>query len=209
MHRCSKDASNGTHDQVGAYGGFIRANADVGQVYVTANTPTETGTLDMDAYSLGICGTHFGTSGWHSDVAMQGTWFGQIKGQTPDTAMNVQGSAFTGSLEAGYPFHFAESWAIESQGQIVFQHQSLNGGADAYGITGFNDTDDLRGRIGAKLSQTSLLGEGADSTLLTLWARVNLSHALAVRNPSATFANLSGANLVTLSGSFGGTLRPN
>ena len=96
-------------------------------------------------------------------------------------------------------------WAIESQGQIVFQHQSLNVGADAYGITGFNDTDDLRGRIGAKLSQTSLLGEGADSTILTLWARVNLWHDLAVSDPSATFANLSGANLVTLSGSFGGT----
>jgi outer membrane autotransporter protein len=195
---------DGSHDDAGLYVGYLNAHADVDQVYSSALA----GTVNMNAYSLGAYWTHFGAPGWYVDAVLQGTWLGQVEGSTPLTGMSVSGSAFAASLEGGYPFHLAPSWTLEPQAQLIYQYVQLGSGADLFGQTSFGDTNDVRGRIGAKLSYALLNGfSGPNGAALpvTLWGRVNLWHDFIGSAPSATFAALSGLNPVTLDGTLGGT----
>ena len=116
--------------------------------------------------------------------------------------MTVSGSAFTASLEGGYPFRLAPAWSIEPQGQLIYQYLQMNTGSDAYGITSFGDTDDVRARIGAKVAYVTP-GGFAGVWPATIWGRVNLWHDFLGSAPSATFATLFGGYPTTLDGTLG------
>ena len=192
---------DGGRDDAGLYIGYLDAFANVDQVYSSA----QAGTVHMNAYSLGAYWTHFGLPGWYLDGVLQGTWYGQVEGNTPITGMSVSGSAFAASLEGGYPFHLAPSWTLEPQAQVIYQYVDIGSGTDAFGYTSFGDTDDFRGRIGAKLSYVTLSGFNGAPLPVTLWGRVNIWHDFLDSAPSATFAALYGLNPVTLDGTLGGT----
>ncbi|MGA9850817.1 MAG: autotransporter outer membrane beta-barrel domain-containing protein [Roseiarcus sp.] len=191
----------GGRDDAGLYVGYLDAHASVDQVYSSANA----GSVSMNAYSLGAYATHFAPEGWYLDSVLQGTWLGDVKGYTPLTGMSVSGSTFAASLEGGYPYHFATSWTLEPQAQLIYQYVDIGSGDDLYGYTSFGNTDDFRGRIGAKLSYVALSGFNAAPLPVTLWDRVNLWHDFLYNAPSATFATLNGLNPVTLDGTLGGT----
>ncbi len=141
-------------DDAGLYIGYLDAFADVDQVYSSAKA----GTVHMNAYSLWRLLDPLRPAGLVYRRRASGTWFGQVEGSTPLTGMTVSGSAFTASLEAGDPFHLAPSWTLEPQAQLIYQYAQMGSGADIFGHTSFGDTDDLRGRIGAKLSYVVLNG---------------------------------------------------
>ncbi len=192
---------DGGRDDAGLYIGYLNAFATVDQVYSSA----QAGTVHMNAYSLGAYWTHFAPPGWYLDGVLQGTWFGQVEGNTQITGMTVSGSALTASLEGGYPFHLAAAWTLEPQAQVIYQYTQMGSGTDAFGYTSFGDTGDFRGRIGAKLSYVALSGFNAAPLPVTLWGRVNIWHDFLDSSPSATFAGLNGLNPVTLDGTLGGT----
>ena len=196
-----RDGADGSRDRAGLYVGYVDATADVSQVFSGVFATNKAGTLSINGYSAGAYWTHFFPSGWYFDGVAQGTWFGQVKGQTVNTGMSVDGSAVSASLESGYPIHFATAWTIEPQAQLIYQHLKLNSGSDLFGLTSFNGTDDARGRVGAKLSYATSTGSGP----MTLWLRTNLWHDFTSNRPSATFSTLSGADSVLLKGSLGGT----
>ena len=200
-----REGAEGSRDRAGLYTGYINASAQVNQVYTGVYPSNKAGTLTMSGYSAGAYWTHFGPSGWYVDSMLQGTWFDQVRGQTVDTGMTVGGQDLTASLESGYPLHFAHAWTLEPQAQFIYQHAKLDSGIDRYGDTSFGGTDDVRGRIGAKLSYASLMGEGASAKPVTFWVRANLWHDFVGNPPSATFSTLTGAFPVTLKGSLGGT----
>ena len=135
-----RGALYGGRDDAGLYVGYANAYASVDQVYSTLKA----GSVTMNAYSVGAYGTHFAPQGWWLDGVLQGTWLGNVQGSTQNTGMTVSGSAFTASLEGGYPFRLAPAWSIEPQGQLIYQYLQMNTGSDAYGITSFGDTDDVR-----------------------------------------------------------------
>ena len=193
----------GGRDDAGLYVGYLNAYADVDQVY----SSLKAGSVNMNAYSAGAYWTHFAPQGWWLDGVVQGTWFGDVKGYTNFTGMSVSGSGFAASLEGGYPFLLAPSWTLEPQAQLIYQYTQMDSGTDFAGHTSFGDTNDFRGRIGAKLAYTVLSGfSGPNGGLpMTLWGRVNLWHDFIGSAPSATFASLSGLNPVTLDGTLGGT----
>jgi outer membrane autotransporter protein len=70
-------------------------------------------------------------------------------------------------------------------------------------VTSFPNSNDFRGRIGARLAYLALAGPNA--LPVTLWGRVNLWHDFMSSAPAATFATLAGLSPVTLDGSLGGT----
>ncbi len=84
----------------------------------------------------------------------------------------------------------------------------MGSGNDLYGHTSFGDSNDVHGRIAAKLAYAAPNGfAGPDGAPLpvTLWGRVNLEHDFIGSYPRATFATLAGFNPVTLDGALGGT----
>ncbi len=195
---------DGSHDDAGLYVGHLYAKADVDQVYWAAGA----GRVSMNADSLGAYWTHFGPQGWYLDGVLQGTWFSDVKGVTNLAGMTVSGWAITASLEGGYPFRLAPSWILEPQAQLIDQYTDMGSGADFFGSTSFGGADDLRGRIGAKLSYVVPGGPGGaigNGFPLTLWGRVNLWRDFAGSAPAATFASLSWPSPGTLEGRFGGT----
>ena len=191
----------GGRDDAGLYIGYLDAHASVDQVYSSA----QAGSVSMSAYSLGAYWTHFGLPGWYVDSVLQGTWFGQVEGNTQITGMTVSGSAVSASLEGGYPFHLAAAWTLEPQAQLIYQYVDIGSGTDLFGATSFGNTDDFRGRIGAKLSYVALSGFNDALLPATFWGRVNLWHDFLSSAPSATFVALNGLNPVTLDGTLGGT----
>ncbi len=192
---------DGSHDDAGLFIGYLTAFADVDQVYSSARA----GTVDMNAYSGGAYWTHFGPQGWYIDSVLQGAWFGQSHAGTSLTGMTVSGWAATASIEAGDPFRIAPSWTIEPQAQLIYQYVAMGSGADAYGLTSFGDSNDLRARIGAKASYVAPNEANGGNVPVTYWGRVNLWHDFIVSPPSATFATLAGLNPTTLDGALLGT----
>jgi outer membrane autotransporter protein len=190
----------GGRDDAGLYLGYAAANANVDQFYSTAHA----GTVTMNAYSVGGYWTHFSPQGWWLDAVGQGTWLGQVHGTSDYAHMSVGGSAWTASLEGGYTIHMSPAWSIEPQAQVIYQYAQLGTGSDAFGVTSFGDTSDVRGRIGAKASFGTPNGF-ALAWPATVWARVNLWHDFVGSAPSATFETLYGLYPTTLTGTLGQT----
>lgn len=90
-------------------------------------------------------------------------------------------------------------WALEPQGQIVYQWTKLDGSADSFARISFDDTSTFYGRVGARLTRRIAQGDGQD---LTVWARLNIWHAFDSET-TTTFASLQGANPLALSAPIG------
>jgi outer membrane autotransporter protein len=144
----------GGHDRAGLYGAYGDVSADVTGLITnaaaTANSLTHTGSLNLNAWSAGGYWTHVGTGGWYLDAVLQGTWYGG-SASTQFASLNTSGTGFIASLESGYPFQlpqFGPGFALEPQGQILWQKVSFRHDYDGEGDVALGDTTGPSGRIG-------------------------------------------------------------
>lgn len=191
-----RQAVDGTRDIAGLYVGAGRITGDVDAVY-----GGRAGSASMYGYSLGGYWTRKGPGGWYVDAVVQGTWYDQVEARSIfGERLKSNGWGLTASLEGGYPIALGAGWTIEPQAQFIYQHVSLDGGADSFGWTKYDDTDALYGRVGARLTKDWSLGGRA----VTTWARANLWHSFGA-DAKTTFTNLAGNFPVTLKTGLGGT----
>jgi outer membrane autotransporter protein len=191
-----REAQDGTRDIAGLYVGAGRITADVDAVY-----GGKAGSVAMDGYSVGGYWTRKGASGWYVDAVAQATWYDQGEAKSLfGERLKPNGWGFTASLEGGYPVALGAGWTIEPQAQFIYQHVSLDGGADSFGWTKYDDTDALYGRVGARLTKDWSIG----GRVVTTWARANLWHAFGA-DAKTTFTNLQGNFPVTLKTGLGGS----
>jgi len=108
-----------------------------------------------------------------------------------ETGISTDATAYTASLEAGYPIRFGEgrAWLIEPQAQIVYQDVSVDRSQDRYSSVDWKAGTAWTGRLGARLQYTDRDGRG---TLWQPYARVNLWHAFS-GNDNALFGQSSSA----------------
>ncbi|MEJ8856977.1 autotransporter outer membrane beta-barrel domain-containing protein [Variovorax robiniae] len=159
------------------------------------------GSASMYGYSLGGYWTRKGASGWYVDGVLQGTRYDSVRTQSIyGQTLNTDGWGVAASLEAGYPFALAPGWALEPQGQLIYQWTRLDDGADGVARISFHDTSTFYGRIGARLMRS--IAQGGDGHALTAWARLNIWHAFD-SNATTTFSNMQGFNPVALSAPIG------
>ena len=135
-----------------------------------------TGDDDLQAYTLGGYWTHFGAPGWYVDTMLQGTLYNARttanRGLLP---FKTNGDGIAGSVEAGYPFKFANGYFIEPQAQLIYQNINFNSAFDNEALVKFSNVDSLIGRIGARFGRTwSLDGNGPDARMITVWVRPNV-----------------------------------
>ncbi len=185
------DDANGAGDVVGLYAGAGRAEADVDRVY-----GGDAGDASLNAYSVGGYWTHIDPRGWYTDAVVQATRYDGVEGvSTDNTSMRTAGWGFVSSLEGGYSFAFHDGWTIEPQAQLIYQHISLDDGADRYGRVSFADNDTVHARIGARVGKEWQTAKGE---VYSFWGRANLWRS-AGGKAETTFSNLDGANALTFS----------
>jgi outer membrane autotransporter protein len=150
----------GGHDRAGLYGAYGDVSADVTGLVTnaaaTAYILTHTGSLNLNAWSAGGYWTHVGTGGWYLDAVLQGTWYGG-SASTQFASLNTSGTGFIASLEGGYPFQlpqFGPGFALEPQGQILWQKVSFRHDYDGEGDVALGDTTGPSGRIGLRAKWT-------------------------------------------------------
>ena len=147
------ETASGHHDRIGLFVGHTSISGDV-------NSPTlggpEADFGDIDAYgnSFGASWTHVGPDGWYLDGVLMGTWFGGDATSSGGETLDIDGTGVTASIEGGYPIALTPEWTIEPQGQLIWQHLSLDDQADSFSTVRFDTDDGLTGRIGARLQGT-------------------------------------------------------
>ncbi len=196
----ARQAPDGTRDRAGFYVGYGQIDSNVKAVY-----GGRAGTVDMDAYTLGLYWTHYATSGWYTDAILQGTQYSATAKSIENQRITPDGLGLIGSLEGGYSFRLGARTQLEPQAQIVYQTMSFDNAQDDFGRVSFNDTNSLRGRIGVRLAHTrNMAADGADPRLITAWVRTNVWHEFE-GDSETTFSSLSGDNGTQFSTRFDGT----
>ena len=150
----------GHYERAGLYGAYGDVNADVNGLVTnpaaTAYILTHTGSMNLDAWSAGGYWTHVGPGGWYLDAVLQGTWYYGSAG-TQFARLNTDGTGFIASLEGGAPFSWPQlgpGFAIEPQGQILWQKVSFRHDNDGLGDVALGDTTGPSGRIGLRTKWT-------------------------------------------------------
>ncbi|PSH69417.1 autotransporter outer membrane beta-barrel domain-containing protein [Phyllobacterium brassicacearum] len=182
-----RESEGGHSDVAGLFFAYSNFNADVTGQAVGWNN-VQVGSMDLDTTSFGGYWTHFGPSGWYLDGVLMGSWFGGDATSERGVGIDLGGSGFTASLEGGYPVALSQSWTLEPQAQLIWNHLSLDDESDAFSDVGFDSDDGFTGRLGFRLQgkyQTS-------SGLLQPYVKANLWH-----NFSGTDAVLFGGDALT------------
>ncbi|AWC24725.1 Outer membrane protein IcsA autotransporter precursor [Aminobacter sp. MSH1] len=144
------ETDSGHHDRIGLFVGHTRISGDVKSPTI-AGPVADFGDINANGTSLGANWTHVGPGGWYLDAVLMGTWFGGDVTSSGGENLDVGGTGVTASLEGGYPIALTPEWTLEPQGQLVWQHLSLDDQADSFSTVSFNSDDVLTGRLGVRL----------------------------------------------------------
>ncbi|MGN6307287.1 MAG: autotransporter family protein [Mesorhizobium sp.] len=130
------------------------------------------GDLDFSGTSFGGYWTHIGPGGWYLDGVLMGTWFDGDVSSNAGERIDVGGTAVTASLEGGYPIVLTDQWTLEPQGQIIWNHLSLDNRKDSFSTVSFDSEDAVRGRLGFRLQGKYETGSGT----LQPYLKANIWH---------------------------------
>ncbi|GAA2863256.1 outer membrane autotransporter protein [Aminobacter niigataensis] len=144
------ETDSGHHDRIGLLVGHTRISGDVKSPTI-AGPVADFGDINANGTSLGANWTHVGPGGWYLDAVLMGTWYGGDVTSSGGENLDVGGTGVTASLEGGYPIALTPEWTLEPQGQLVWQHLSLDDQADSFSTVSFNSDDVLTGRLGVRL----------------------------------------------------------
>ena len=147
------ESINGHSDNIGFYVAQARASGSV-HGSVDGFQGALAGHVDLDASSYGGYWTHLGPSNWYIDTVVQGTHFNGTPESVRGVRTSVNGDAFTGSIEAGYPILLAPWLSFEPQIQGIWQRVWLDQTLVPLSTISFDRADVFTGRAGALLRGT-------------------------------------------------------
>lgn len=146
----------GHSDNAGVYFAYSNGNVDVNGLVTnaaaTAYVLQHTGSVNLNAFSVGGYWTHYGPTGWYIDAVLQGSFYnGNAATQFANLPLN--GTGFTSSLETGYPIPLpwlGPLFVLEPEGQIIWQQVSFRDDNDGLGPVGLGTTSGASGRLGLR-----------------------------------------------------------
>jgi outer membrane autotransporter protein len=169
----------GHHDAAGVYfaygNGVMDVNGLVTNPAATGYVFSNTGTLDLEAYSGGVYWTHYGPGGWYLDGVLQGTGYGG-SAKTIVSKLPTSGAGFISSLEGGYPIPLplGPNFILEPQGQIIYQHVGFRDAFDNIATIALGTTSGATGRLGVR-GQWTMYTEGGE--VWQPYVRANVWHS--------------------------------
>jgi len=165
-------SDSGYRQQVGVYVSHSRLDADV-KGFALAVEDRSVGDLTLDGDSVGAYWTLVGPQRGYLDAVLQYTDLdGRARSQRGDK-LNINGHAWTASVESGYPISVSERWTVEPQAQLIAQKVSLDGANDSISHVTYDAQVELTGRLGVRLEGSFT---GSSARLLQPYAQVNLWH---------------------------------
>ncbi|MFJ4384717.1 autotransporter outer membrane beta-barrel domain-containing protein [Pseudomonas sp. NPDC089408] len=163
---------NGYRQHVGFYVSHSRLDADV-KGFALAVQNRSVGDLKLDGDSVGTYWTLVGPQGAYLDAVLQYTSLdGRARSDRGDK-LNIDGHAWTASLESGYLIALSERWTLEPQAQLIAQKVSLDSASDSVSHVSYDAQVELTGRLGVRLEGAF---KGSSNRLLQPYAQVNLWH---------------------------------
>ncbi|NYI01145.1 autotransporter outer membrane beta-barrel domain-containing protein [Cupriavidus plantarum] len=127
--------SSGHRNHYGAMAAFAHATGDVSG-FALGFPGSTVGTLDIDAYTLGLYWTHIGPSGWYTDTVVQGSALTVSPRSIPGVGgggglgARTDGTSIATSVEAGVPLTAGSGMTIEPQVQVIWQRVNVDDIAD-------------------------------------------------------------------------------
>ena len=168
----AKVGDNGYRQHVGIYVSHSRLDADV-KGFALAEQDRSVGDLKLDGDSVGTYWTLVGPQGAYLDAVLQYTRLdGRARSDRGDK-LDMDGHAWTASLESGYPIALSERWMLEPQAQLIAQKVSLDSASDNISRISHDAQVELTGRLGVRLEGAFT---GSSGRLLQPYAQVNLWH---------------------------------
>ncbi|WP_416466545.1 autotransporter outer membrane beta-barrel domain-containing protein [Pseudomonas sp. LFS044] len=165
-------SDSGYRQQVGVYVSHSRLEADV-KGFALAVEDRSVGDLTLDGDSVGAYWTLVGPQRGYLDAVLQYTDLdGRARSQRGDK-LNINGHAWTASLESGYPISVSERWTVEPQAQLIAQKVSLDSANDSISHVTYDAQVELTGRLGVRLEGSFT---GSSARLLQPYAQINLWH---------------------------------
>ncbi|EPJ8756957.1 autotransporter outer membrane beta-barrel domain-containing protein [Pseudomonas putida] len=168
----AKVDDNGYRQHAGVYVSHSRLDADV-KGFALAVKDRSVGDLKLDGDSVGTYWTLVGPQGAYLDAVLQYTRLdGRARSDRGDK-LDIDGHAWTASLESGYPIALSERWRLEPQAQLIAQKVSLDSASDSISRISHDAQVELTGRLGVRLEGAFT---GSSGRLLQPYAQVNLWH---------------------------------
>ncbi|MDD2113994.1 autotransporter outer membrane beta-barrel domain-containing protein [Pseudomonas asiatica] len=168
----AKVGDSGYRQHVGIYVSHSRLDADV-KGFALAVENRSVGDLELDGDSVGAYWTLVGPQGGYLDAVLQYTHLdGRARSDRGDK-LNIDGHAWTASLESGYPIALSDRWVLEPQAQLIAQKVSLDSASDSVSHISHDAQVELTGRLGVRLEGAF---KGSSDRLLQPYAQVNLWH---------------------------------
>lgn len=165
-------SDDGYRQHLGFYVSHSRLDTDV-KGFALAVKDRSVGDLKLDGDSVGGYWTLIGPQGGYLDSMLQYTRLdGRARSDRGDK-LNIDGHAWTASLESGYPFSLSERWTVEPQAQLIAQKVSLDSANDGISHVSHDAQVELTGRLGVRLEGTY---SASGARLLQPYAQVNLWH---------------------------------
>ncbi|MFK3775566.1 autotransporter outer membrane beta-barrel domain-containing protein [Pseudomonas sp. NPDC089406] len=168
----AKVTENGVRQQAGLYLGHSRLDAQVkGFALAVADNPV--GDLELASDSLGAYWTRVGAQGGYVDAVLQ---YSRLEGRARSDRggkLDVEGQAWSVSLETGLPLALSPRWSLEPQAQVIAQKVNLDSAHDAVSRIEHDAQVELTARLGLRLVGSFA---GAAQRLLQPYAQVNLWH---------------------------------
>ena len=154
-----RESESGHIDRLGLFVGYTHMDGDIKGQALGWND-LAVGGLDFGGTSFGGYWTHVGPGGWYLDGVVMGTWFDGHATSKGGQKIDIAGSAVTASLEGGYPIALTDQWTLEPQGQIIWNHLSIDDQKDSFSSVRFESDDAVRGRLGVRLQGRYETGSG-------------------------------------------------
>jgi outer membrane autotransporter protein len=168
----AKVSEGGYRQHVGVYVSHSRLEGDI-KGFALAMEDRRVGDLRLDGDSVGGYWTLVGPAHGYVDAVVQYTRLdGRARSDRGDQ-LDIDGDAWSASLESGYPINLSERWSLEPQAQLIAQKVSLDSANDRVSHVSHDAQVELTGRLGMRL-EGAFAGRGGH--LLQPYAQLNLWH---------------------------------
>jgi outer membrane autotransporter protein len=164
---------DGHRDRIGVFVGHASADADF-RGFAIGQARARSGSIPLDATSLGLSWTHIGPQGWYVDAIVMQSWLDGDPRSFRGVGISSEGTSTLMSLEGGVPIPLgATSLVLEPQAQLVWQRVDFDTARDLFSTVAFDPDNALTGRIGARLKGTFVTG----SAVIEPYLKANIWHA--------------------------------
>lgn len=146
-----------------------------GSLHLNPNSVDGASNTRVGTYRLSAYGTYQSALGWYVDGTASVGWFnGDVTTTARGQAMDLKGTSYAASLEAGMPFPVGGGFDVEPQLQLIGQHIAFRNTVDVDSLdVNIGSQNQLTGRAGVRLLRPIEFSSGR----LTPYLGANLIHS--------------------------------